>query len=86
MSSSSLSRTPLYASRSVRGLHGSTELMPNRFTTAFTRMKETCPQAIQAYAQCVTTQQEEAEGLVQHACREEFAAVKACFRAARRES
>lgn len=64
---------------------------PNRFTTAYRQMHADCPEALQAYAQCVLRiQNGDASGagaaaiLERDSCAAEFAAVKECFRTARR--
>jgi hypothetical protein len=55
---------------------------PNRMTTIFSRMKETCPDSIKLYAQCVIQHQK--DGTLDHkSCEEEFRSVKDCFRSVR---
>ena len=56
---------------------------PNRMTKAFHEMKQTCPQEMQAYADCVVLGHREGN-LDRGACQAEFDLVKACFRSARR--
>ena len=56
---------------------------PNRMTKAFHEMKQTCPQEMQAYADCVVRGHREGN-LDRGACQAEFDLVKACFRSARR--
>jgi len=57
---------------------------PNQFTRVFTQMKQTCPDRIKAYASCIRLAEEQ-DMLQRHVCQEEFAAVKECFREARRQ-
>ena len=55
---------------------------PNRLTGIFAKMKETCPQHIRTYAQCVIIHQN--EGTLDHkTCQLEFDSVKQCFRSVR---
>lgn len=55
---------------------------PNRMTKLFGKMKETCPQHIRGYAQCVMLQQQ--DGTLDHkTCQTEFDFVKQCFRSVR---
>ena len=56
---------------------------PNRLTRIFSRMKETCPQHIKAYATCVIRHQQEGT-LDKGSCQAEFSMVKDCFRSVRR--
>lgn len=47
-------------------------------------MKETCPDVMQTYAECVlTAQKDEQTAELHRACEAEFAAVKDCFRRVR---
>mmetsp|Transcript_703 Transcript_703/g.1289 ORF Transcript_703/g.1289 Transcript_703/m.1289 type:complete len:80 (+) Transcript_703:102-341(+) len=55
---------------------------PNRMTVVFSQMKETCPDAMKVYADCVIAQHQEGN-LEKGTCEMEFATVKACFRAVR---
>ena len=55
---------------------------PNRLTRVFGRMKEICPQHLQAYAACVLSSQQEGT-LGKGSCEREFRVVKECFRTAR---
>lgn len=57
---------------------------PNRMTSAFNRMREVCPDAIQLYATCVLNHQK-LGSLEKDCCTAEFAAVKNCFLAVRRQ-
>jgi hypothetical protein len=55
---------------------------PNRLTSAFNKMKEVCPDAIQLYATCVTNHHT-LGSLEKDCCAQEFSAVKDCFRSVR---
>lgn len=55
---------------------------PNRFTKAFKKMKEVCPNHIKAYATCVMDA-EAVDSVSKGACAKEFALVKECFRQVR---
>jgi hypothetical protein len=46
-------------------------------------MQRQCPQAIAAYSACI---QANADDLLKNTCQKEFAAVRDCFRQARRDS
>ena len=56
---------------------------PNRMTSAFNKMKETCPDAIRLYATCVTNHHK-LGSLERDCCANEFKAVKDCFRSVRK--
>jgi hypothetical protein len=68
-------------SRSMATTAGAQE--PNRLTKYFQQMKQTCPETIRAYAQCVI-KAEQAGNMTKGDCDAEFASVKACFREVRR--
>ena len=55
---------------------------PNRFTRVYTKMQETCPDAIRAYATCVSVANETGN-LAKGVCDSEFKLVKDCFRTVR---
>lgn len=63
---------------------GPRQQQPNRFTTFYQSMKETCPAQIQLYAKCVSSANE-AGTLSKGSCEHEFALVKDCFRSAKRQ-
>jgi hypothetical protein len=56
---------------------------PNRMTELFSRMKETCPEHLTAYANCVV-QHNQAGDLTRGSCQQEFQNVKECFQNARK--
>jgi hypothetical protein len=55
---------------------------PNRFTQAFSKMKEVCPMHIKGYASCIM-ETEAADAVSKGSCAKEFALVKECFRKVR---
>jgi len=59
------------------------EIPPNRLTTIFTRMRESCPHAIRLYANCVSKHHSNGT-LEKGICDAEFQSVKECFRQSRR--
>jgi hypothetical protein len=72
---------------------------PNRFTSIYSQMQQTCREEIETYARCVMlAQQQEPKvttdnhhrsnmntGTTYHVCAAEFAPVKECFRSVRRQ-
>ena len=62
---------------------GPITIPPNRMTSAFNQMKETCPDAIRLYATCVTNHHK-LGSLEKDCCVQEFSAVKDCFHSVRR--
>ena len=68
---------------------------PNRLSVYVGRMKETCPEVMQAYARCVlrhsednqdnhnTNKNEDNPALHHHACQDEFRLVQQCFQTVR---
>jgi hypothetical protein len=65
---------------------------PNRFTSIYTEMQQTCRDEIETYAKCVILAQQQEKtmddknsGTTYHMCAAEFAPVKECFRAVRRQ-
>jgi hypothetical protein len=57
---------------------------PNQLTRYFQQMKQTCPESLRVYAQCVI-QAEQAGNMSKGDCDAEFTNVKACFRQVRRQ-
>ena len=55
---------------------------PNRMTVAFNAMKKSCPDAIQAYAVCVSSHHN-VGSLEKGSCSSEFAVVRECYRQVR---
>ena len=81
---SSVSASGTVAAGSIASFSSSQSIPPpNRMTKAFHEMKQTCPQQMQAYADCVVRGHREGN-LDRGACQAEFDLVKACFRSARR--
>ena len=67
---------------------------PNRFTSIYGEMQQTCRVEIETYAKCVMTAQQQEQktmnnnknsGTTYHVCAAEFAPVKECFRVVRRQ-
>ena len=66
---------------------------PNRFTSIYSEMQQTCRDEIEAYAKCVMMAQQQQQqettdkniGTTYQMCAAEFAPVKDCFRTVRRQ-
>lgn len=78
------------ATATTSSVHGSTmrhqsgsAQVPNRFTQAFTEMKQVCPKSISLYASCVLETERLGGAIEKHSCSNEFREVKDCFRRVR---
>eukprot|EP00521_Asterionellopsis_glacialis_P015320 CAMPEP_0195303310 /NCGR_PEP_ID=MMETSP0707-20130614/32583_1 /TAXON_ID=33640 /ORGANISM="Asterionellopsis glacialis, Strain CCMP134" /LENGTH=78 /DNA_ID=CAMNT_0040366815 /DNA_START=46 /DNA_END=282 /DNA_ORIENTATION=+ len=58
---------------------------PNRMTHLYAQMKQSCPEHMKAYAECVIAEHNSGN-LQRNSCDAQFALVKECFRSVRRES
>jgi len=67
----------------ARGIHRTLGRPPNRMTTIFQEMKKTCPDAIKAYASCVSYHHGNGS-LEKGSCEADFDLVKECFRLVRK--
>ena len=83
------------SSKSEKEMTTSRKQRPNRFTSIYSEMQQTCRDEIEAYAKCVMMAQQQQQkqegennntnaGTTYQMCAAEFAPVKECFRTVRR--
>ena len=83
------------SSKSEKEMNTSRKQRPNRFTSIYSEMQQTCRDEIEAYAKCVMMAQQQQQkqegennntnaGTTYQMCAAEFAPVKECFRTVRR--